>query len=142
MELAWKRDPNPRWDADKQRLFAQLPGPLFADLRSLPAGSPVPADWWRVERGGQPVGYGWMDVTWGDAEMLVAVEPSAQRHGVGTFIIDRLDEEAARQGLRYLYNVVPAEHPSAAAVQSWLERRGFIASGEGALLRRQVRARG
>jgi GNAT superfamily N-acetyltransferase len=28
-----------------------------------------------------------MDVVWGDAEILLAVDPEAQRHGVGRFIL-------------------------------------------------------
>lgn len=141
MELSWVREHNPRWDADKQALFRELPAGLFPELRALPADAAAPGDWWKVVRGGRTVGFGWMDITWGDAEMLVAVDPREQRHGVGTFAIDRLDEEAAQRGVRYLYNVVPAEHPTPAVLQGWLERRGFAAAGEGGLLRRQVRTR-
>lgn len=141
MDLTWERESNARWDADKQALFSALPVGLFPDLHATDPGGAVPGDWWRVRAGGSDVaGFGWMDVTWGDAEVLLAVSPVWQRHGVGTFILDRLDEEAARRGLRYLYNVVPAVHPDPARVRRWLELRGFVSSGEGGLLRRQVRS--
>ena len=67
--------------------------------------------------------------------------PDAQRHGVGTFILDRLDEEARRRGLRYLSNVVPEGHPDPHGLAGWLERRGFRTSGEGWMWKRQVRTR-
>lgn len=138
MTLTWERENPAVWDAAKARIVGGAPSGLFVTLRSSVDGVLLPGEWWRVDRDGEPVGYGWMDVTWGDAEILLAVDPQAQRHGVGTFVLDRLDEEAARQGVRYLYNVVPAGHPDPARLTSWLEGRGFVASGEGGLLRRQV----
>lgn len=141
MGLVWERQHNPRWDSEKRTLFAELPVGLFPELRATADGGAVPGDWWRVRAGDSVVGFGWMDVTWGDAEVLLAVSPASQRGGVGTFVLDRLDEEAARRGLRYLHNVVPATHPEPDRLRSWLERRGFAASGEGNLLRRQVRSR-
>ncbi|MCB9688980.1 MAG: GNAT family N-acetyltransferase [Alphaproteobacteria bacterium] len=141
MELTWTRETTPSWDADKQRIVGGAPEGVFEALRSSAPGTVLPGDWWRVERGGRPVAYGWMDVNWGDAEILLAVDPSENRHGLGTYVIDRLDEEAAKQGLRYLYNVVPEGHPDAHGLAGWLERRGFQTSGEGWMLRRQVRAK-
>ncbi|MEQ1565690.1 MAG: GNAT family N-acetyltransferase [Myxococcota bacterium] len=151
MELQWVTDGSPaRWDDDKERVIRAPKAAVFPSLASVAPGSALAGDWWRVTDGGRTVGYAWMDVTWGDAEVLLAVDPSTQRHGVGTFALDRLDREAGRRGVRYLYNVVPAAHPEPAALASWLERRGFVSAdhtdaaepaGRGQLLRRQVRAR-
>jgi N-acetylglutamate synthase-like GNAT family acetyltransferase len=138
MSLGWERESGAKWDADKRRIVGGAPPGVFANLRDLPEGAVLPGDWWRVVDGGRVVAYAWMDVTWGDAEVLVAVEPTCQRSGVGTFAFDRLDREAADRGLRYLYNVVPATHPEPGKLTSWLERRGFLPAGEGAL-RRAVR---
>ena len=140
MGLRWSRETTPTWDGEKQRIVGGAPAGLFEALRSSAPGAVLPGDWWRAERDGRVVGYGWMDVNWGDAEILLAVDPAENRRGVGTFVLDRLDEEAARQGLRYLYNVVPEAHPDPHALAGWLERRGFRTSGEGWMLRRQVRA--
>src|SRR4051812_23699221 len=125
MELGWERESVPRWDADKQRIVGGAPSGLFATLRALPDGAPLPGDWWRVTDGPRAVAFAWMDVTWGDAEILVAVDPTTHRRGIGTFAMDRLDREAGARGLRYLYNVVPPAHPDPAELTSWLERRGF-----------------
>ena len=46
-----------------------------------------------MEDGGGVVAYGWMDTAWGDAEMLVAVDPQHHRQGVGTFVLDCTPEE-------------------------------------------------
>lgn len=133
MGRSWVHEQLPRWDDDKQR--------IAGGLVDAGHGEVVAGDWWRVEDEGRTLGYGWMDVSWGDAEILLAVDPEHRRAGVGTFILDQLDAEAARRGLRYLYNVVPADHPDPQGLTAWLQARGFLPAAEdGALLRRRVRA--
>jgi ribosomal protein S18 acetylase RimI-like enzyme len=131
MAFGWHSEGSPpRWDEDKIRVVGAAPAGLFGSLRALAPGAMLPGDWWRVTDEEQVVGYAWMDVTWGDAEILLAVDPAAQRRGIGTYALDRLDEEAGRRGLRYLYNVVPAAHPAPDALTGWLERRGFASTGK------------
>lgn len=140
MPLRWDRESAPRWDAGKARIVGGAPQGVFA-LQSSSDGDMLPGDWWRVTRAedGHVVGYGWMDHSWGDAEVLLAVEPGEQKSGVGTFILDRLEDEARARGINYMYNVVPAAHPDPQGLTRWLQRRGFAASKEDALLKRQVR---
>jgi N-acetylglutamate synthase-like GNAT family acetyltransferase len=140
MGLTWHRESSPRWDADKARIVGGAPEGVFA-VASSTAGAVLPGDWWRADLDGRVVGYGWMDHSWGDAEVLLAVDPVGQSSGVGTFILDRLDDEAAARGINYLYNVVPDAHPDPASLRRWLQRRGFAASQEGGLLRRRVQPR-
>ena len=141
MSLKWVRESPAQWDADKARVVGgAAPGvfdPAFADRAE---GEVLPSDWWRVEADGRTVAYGWMDVTWGDAEILLVVEPEMRGSGVGTFILDHLEEEAYTRGLRYLYNVVPDRHPRHDEVKGWLESRRFHGSDDGKLLRAVVRA--
>lgn len=139
--LRWIHESPPLWDADKARIIGGAPAGVLA-VGPYEIGDIVPGDWWRVEDEGGVVGYGWMDQSWGDAEILLAVEADGQRHGIGTFILDRLEAEAAARGINYLYNVVPDAHPDRAWLEHWLLRRGFIASQEGGLLRRMVHSRG
>ena len=139
MALAWVREALAVWDAEKERILGATPR-AFTIVASHP-GQVLPGDWWRVENGGRVVGYGWMDYSWGDAEILLAVEPDSQAHGVGTFILDRLDEEAAARGLNYLYNVIPAEHPDKSGLKRWLLQRGFQGAKEGDLFKRTVQSR-
>ncbi len=140
MSRSWVREQPPVWNDDKQRIVgASSPG-VFPSLGSVEPGEVLAGDWWRVEEGGQTVGYGWMDVSWGDAEVLLAVDPERRRQGVGAFVLDQLDAEASRRGLRYLHNVVPAAHPNPEGLSVWLRRHGFVPAAEdGALLRRKVR---
>jgi N-acetylglutamate synthase-like GNAT family acetyltransferase len=138
MPLAWIREPAARWDPDKHRIIGSAPA-VFQVASSAP-GAVLPGDWWRVEDDGRVVGYGWMDYSWGDAEVLLAVESGTQTRGVGTFILDRLDEEAAERGLNYLYNVIPAQHPDKSGLKRWLLRRGFVGAKEGDLFKRTVQA--
>jgi GNAT superfamily N-acetyltransferase len=137
--MTWQHEQGPVWDADKARVLGGSPPALFPALRTLPVGAPLAGSWGHVLRDGRVVAYGWMDITWGDAEVLLAVDDSARTQGVGSFVLDRLEEEAKAAGLRYLYNVVPPGHPHPDALTSWLLRRGFVRAGEGGLLRRQVR---
>ncbi|HSG01620.1 MAG TPA: GNAT family N-acetyltransferase [Vicinamibacterales bacterium] len=140
MPLTWFRESPAHWNGDKERIIGGAPAGVFS-LGLFKPGDVVPGDWWRVESNGQTVGYGWMDQSWGDAEVLLAVDPSSRDGGIGTFILDRLEDEAADRGINYLYNVVPEAHPDKAGLTRWLQRRGFQASHEGGLLKRAVHPR-
>jgi N-acetylglutamate synthase-like GNAT family acetyltransferase len=140
MGLLWVSEGAPRWDADKVGIIGEAPAGMFdSRYRALAPGAMLPGDWWRVEADGKTVGYGWLDVCWGDAEILLAVDPTARAHGVGSFILEQLHKEAARRGLNYLTNVVRPTHPEAAAVTQWLQKRGFKASDDGRLFCAVVR---
>ena len=136
MSFEWIHENPARWDDDKQRIVGAS---NFFDFGRYSLGALLPGDWWRVENGGKVVGYGWMDATWGDAEVLLAVAESERRSGVGTFVMDRLEQEARARGLNHLYNVIPSAHPDPAALGSWLAKRGFSPSEDGRVLRRIVR---
>ena len=71
-----------------------------------------------------------------DAEILLAVPPGNQNRGVGTFILDHLEQEAASRGLNYLYNVVRQGHPKRQQTEAWLCKRGFAKKEDERLLRR------
>lgn len=140
MRLTWHRETAPVWNEDKQRIVGGAP-PGAINLGTFAPGAVVPGDWFRVEGDGRVVGYGWMDHAWGDAEILLAVDPGSQDGGIGTFILDRLEDEAAARGINYVYNVVPDRHPDPAGLERWLLRRGFVASQDDRLLKRAVRGR-
>lgn len=103
--------------------------------RELPDGEVLAGDWWRVEENGEAVGYGWLDVVWGGAEVLLATAPGKENRGIGRFILRELEREAGARGLNYLYNVVRPTHPNGKSVTDWLVKRGFKASEDGSLLR-------
>jgi GNAT superfamily N-acetyltransferase len=139
MPLTWIHEDTPIWDARKAAVVGGAPAGIF-DLPTFAEGALAPGEWFRVEDGGVVAGYGWMDCTWGDAEILLAVAPESQSRGVGEFILDHLEKEAAVRGLNYLYNTVRRTHPDRDGVTAWLESRGFQPSGDGLLKRRVRRA--
>jgi N-acetylglutamate synthase-like GNAT family acetyltransferase len=130
----WIHESPPRWDAAKAAAVGAAPPGVFA-FEDYRLGDLLPGEWWRVEHEGEVAGYGWMDATWGDAEILLVVVPAWQRRGAGTFILNHLEQEARASGLNYLYNVVAPGHPEAEAVTQWLERRGFTRARDGRLVR-------
>jgi N-acetylglutamate synthase-like GNAT family acetyltransferase len=133
--LTWVRDDDPRWDADRERVFATVPDGVFrAEART--AGERLSSDWWRVEADGRVVGYGWLDDVWGDAEILLAVEQSARGTGAGAFALAHLEAEAATRGLNYVVNVVRDTHPDRAAVTAWFLAHGFTGTDDGRLRKR------
>lgn len=139
MSLTWVHENPPQWDRSKQEIVGQAAPGIFA-LDPPADGELVPGEWWRVEDHGRVVGFGWMECTWGDAEILLAVEATRRGHGVGTFILDRLEEEAAARGLNYMHNVVQPTHPDPEGVTRWLRARRFEEAHD--RLRRQVRNAG
>ncbi len=140
-DFRWIHESVAHWDADKARIVGGAPaGTLPAKLASHATGDVLADDWWRVEHEGRCVGYGRMDVTWGDAEILLVVEPEAQRQGIGSFIIEHLEHEARARGLNYLYNQVHPEHPAQKDITAWLEHRAFSKTEDGRLARAVVGA--
>jgi GNAT superfamily N-acetyltransferase len=134
----WIEENPPQWDAHKAALFERVPAGAFR-LARYRTGDLLPGAWWRVESAGTVVGYGWMDHNWGEAEVLLVVDPDRQRCGAGSFILDRLEREAAQRGLNYILNVVPPTHPTREATERWLVSRGFERHGD--LLRRSTQRR-
>ena len=99
MTLTWSKENSPRWDGDKQRIFG--PAELSAvGLAEPPPGEPVADEWWRVTDDGEVAGYGWLDTEWGDARITFLVAPGRRGHGVGAFILERLEDEAAARAYR------------------------------------------
>ncbi len=136
MGMTWIHESPSYWDANKTRIVAGAKAGIFEpSLVDRAEGTLLPNDWWRVEEDGKTVGYGWMDITWGDAEILLAVSSESRGHGVGTFILDRLEAEARERGLHYIYNTISATHPQHDEVSQWLTKRHFSASEDGKLLR-------
>jgi GNAT superfamily N-acetyltransferase len=139
-ELAWVRETPAHWDADKQRVLGGLAPALFG-FGSPADGDPLADEWWRVENGGRVLGYGRLDDTWGDAEILVLVDPEQRRAGLGAFILEHLEREASSRHLHYIYNVVPAGHPDPETVTAWLAGRGFAPNDVGELRKKIEPAR-
>jgi GNAT superfamily N-acetyltransferase len=134
MSLVWIKERPAVWNADTQRIIGGAPAGVFdASFGEMSPGAPLPGEWWRVEEDGRVVGYGWMDIVWGDAEILMATDSAARGRGVGSFILARLEDEARARGVNYLYNAVPAGHPEGDRVTRWLLARGFRASEDGSL---------
>ena len=139
-QLKWIHENPAQWDAGKEALVGRAPEGIFDTSQFVP-GELVPGEWWRVEDGGRLVGYGWMDCTWGDAEILLVVDPAERGRGVGSFILDRLEHEAHVRGLNYLYNVVPTSHPEPRRIAAWLARRRFSPAEGDRLMRRVLTQR-
>ena len=134
----WQREEHAVWDDDKQRIIGGAPAGIF-DLTYAP-GESLPGDWWSARRAdGTVLGYGWMDIAWGDAEVLLAVDPDVQGRGAGGYVLDHLEREAAARGLNYVYNTVAPTHPQHDYVHDWLGVRGYRAEGNDRTLRKQLR---
>jgi GNAT superfamily N-acetyltransferase len=139
MSLVWVHENPPTWDDDKARIIMGAEPGIFDDRYGhLTHGTLIPGEWWRVEDDGRVVGYGWLDSVFGNAEILLATASDARGQGVGTFVLDRLSEEAKARGLNYLYNVVRPTHPEPEELRSWLMARGFEGRDDGRLLKRST----
>jgi GNAT superfamily N-acetyltransferase len=132
MSFTWHKDV-PVWDANKERIVGNVePGILDSRYSGVAEGAPVPCMWYRAENEkGETVGYGWVDVVWGDAEILLAIDKDYRGKGAGAFILDGLDKEARRMGLNYIYNVVRPSHPRGEEVTKWLTKQGFKEQSDG-----------
>lgn len=136
-ELSWVREDDPVWDAEKRRVIGGAPDGAF--VIPFRDGEPVPGEWWSVrEEGedGQILAYARLDIGWGgDAQILLAVDPARQEEGVGSFVLARLEDEAAARGINYVYNTI-REHEQRDLVHDWLVVRGFRGPVDGDLRKR------
>ena len=100
-------------------------------------GDELPGEWWAArDRDGRALGFGRLDTTWGgDAEILLAVDGDEQGAGVGSFLLDRLEHEAAERGINDVSNRI-REHAERDLVHDWLVVRGFRGSVDGDLRER------
>jgi GNAT superfamily N-acetyltransferase len=137
VELAWEREDNPVWDADKARIAASAPdGALGLDFAD---GAGLPGDWFVAKDAGAVVGFGFLDMTWGgDAEITLVVDSARQGAGVGTFVMDRLEQEARSRGINYVHNSVRDTHPQRDDVHDWLLVRGYKGNESDPTLRKHV----
>jgi N-acetylglutamate synthase-like GNAT family acetyltransferase len=132
MDMKWTRESNPHWDEAKAAIVGDAPEGIFdTRYRDLKSGESAPGEWWKVEADGDVVGFGWMDVVWGDAEILVATAANARGKGVGAFIMENLSREAKAKGLAYVYNVVRPNHPDKDKMGPWLSKLGFSEQADG-----------
>ncbi len=139
MSHTWTREDAPTWTADKERIIGGAAPGIF-DVERLRSAGALPGTWWRAEdQSGAVIGYGWMDVVWGDGEILVAVDQERSGQGIGTWMMEQLAQNAVDQGLAYMRNTVPEAHPQAPAVKGWLEACGFVRSTSPGEYVRQVR---
>jgi len=138
MSLTWNCESPAYWDKEKARIVGGVEAGAL-DFEAPAEGAVLPGVWWRVEQDGYVVAYGWMDVVWGEAEILLAVDDVARSIGVGGMVLDLLEAEAAERGLSYLYNTVPKGHPDREATTRWLSSRGFYQSADEERLVRCVR---
>lgn len=137
MTLGWSREDSPVWDADKQRIIGGTPAGVF-DL-ACSEGEALPGDWFAATDGDRVVGYGWLDVTWGgDAEVTFAVDPEQQGKGVGSWVVEQIEQEASSRGVNYVYNTVRDTHPRRDEVHDWLLVRGYQGNERDASLRKRV----
>ncbi|WP_024792971.1 GNAT family N-acetyltransferase [Tomitella biformata] len=134
--FTWNKESDPVWDADKRRVIGGAPAGAF-DL-NYKDGQGLPGEWWSVTDGGSVVGYGWLDNSWGDAEILLATDPDTQGKGVGSFTLDNLEREASSRGVNYVYNTIHAGHPNKAELHNWLDSHGFRGSAADESLRKRV----
>jgi GNAT superfamily N-acetyltransferase len=140
LDVEWIRETPAHWDDDKARVLGDLKPSLFG-FGTPTEGDALGDEWWRVEDGGAVIGYGRLDDTWGDAEILVLVAPDRQRRGAGRFILGHLEQEAAHRHLNYIYNVVPQGHPDPERVSDWLVSQGFSPNEAGELRKKVARDR-
>ncbi len=137
MDMQWIPENPPLWNADKVRIVGGAPAGVFdTRFQELDEGSQVPGEWWRVEADGHTVGYGWLELVWGDAEILLATDPEQRGKGVGSFALEKLAEEGARHGVNYVNNLIRPTHPDADALSAWLQKRGFASVEDGRLVRK------
>ncbi|MBM7805256.1 hypothetical protein JOD57_001093 [Geodermatophilus bullaregiensis] len=122
--LGWAEDPDPRWDAHREALFATVPDELFPAGLRVP-GRRLPGAWWDVTDGGAVVASCWLHEVAGRAVALLAVASAGAATGAAGFGTVRLGEAARERGLDRVSDVRRRTHPGRTAVTVWLLGRSL-----------------
>jgi hypothetical protein len=128
--FGWVEDGDPRWDADRDGVFATVSEELLPASLRVP-GRRLPGTWWRLMDGGTAVAHGWLHIVSGRAVALLAVDEAALGSGASGFGVIRMGAEVSSRGFGQVVEMRRRKHPHCAAVTVWiLEHAG--ASNDGA----------
>jgi hypothetical protein len=132
--LGWVEDCDPRWDADKDRVFATVAEDMFPSSLRV-RDRRLPGAWWRLTEGDSALAYGWLHVVSGKAVALLAVAETASGSGASGFGSARLGEEATSRGFDRVVEMRRRSYPEMATVTVWIlecgRREGRARSARG-----------
>jgi hypothetical protein len=129
--LGWVEDNDPRWDADRGRVFATVSEDMFPSSLRV-GGRRLPGTWWRLTDGDSTVAHGWLHMVSDRAVALLAVADTGLGSGAGGFGVVRLGEEASSRGFNRVVEMRRRKYPQRAAVTVWiLERARAGTDGSG-----------
>ncbi|GEM_PF-5388488 len=128
--MYWIKEDKAIWNENKARIIGSNIGSFFLDF---PVQSDIlPGEWFNLtDENGEIVGYGWINVSEGDAEISVAIDGKYQGRGYGSQIIDNLYREVESLGFEEIIVVVRQENPNASDVVKWAYKNGYVAEWPG-----------
>jgi hypothetical protein len=121
--LGWVEDCDPRWDADRDRVFATVAEDMFPSSLRV-RDRRLPGAWWRLTEGDSALAYGWLHVVSGKAVALLAVAETASGSGASGFGSARLGEEATSRGFDRVVEMRRRSYPEMATVTAWILEPG------------------
>jgi hypothetical protein len=123
--LGWLEDDDPRWDADRERVFATVSEDMFPSSLRV-GGRRLPGTWWLLTHGEDTVAHGWLHVVADRAVALLAVTDTGIGSGARGFGTVRLGEEAGARGFDRVVEMRRRNYPHRAAVTVWILERARI----------------
>lgn len=118
----WIEDHDPRWDEDRETIFATVSDDLVPAGFRVP-GRRLPGTWWRVKDGDTAVAQGWLLILPDRAVALLAVAEAGVASGAGGFGVVQLGREVGDRGFGRVVTMIRRKYPRCAAVTVWtLER--------------------
>ena len=118
----WIEDDDPRWDGDRDGVFATVSEDLFPSSFRVP-GRRLPGTWWRLKEGATSVAHGWLHIVPGRALALLAVNEAGMLSGASGFGVIQLGREASDRGFGRVLEMRRRRYPQCAAVTVWILRR-------------------
>lgn len=119
----WIKEEEPVWDSDKEDIIDCAPQGSF-NMGPKSNGT-ISGDWWKLVENKRVIGYGWISMISGDAELLIAVRKSEQHKGYGNIILENLEMEASKLKHNKVVAIIQSENINAVNIIYWLDRKGF-----------------
>lgn len=128
--MCWIKEEKPLWDRNKIKIIGSNIGCFV--ISDIQEGDKLEGKWFKLtDKYGQIVGYGWIDIIGGEAEISVAVDKKYKGNGYGTQIINNLYTEIKKLGFDEVIAVVREENSNAEDVIRWVYKNGYIAEWPG-----------
>jgi ribosomal protein S18 acetylase RimI-like enzyme len=122
--MDWIQEQPALWDETKQNILGANKGAF--DIEHTQVGGELDGVWFKLIDNNEIIGYGWIDLAYGNPEISIAVDSHKRFSGYGNTILRNLEEKALALGFSEVECIVRRKNADAINAIKWFHRNGFV----------------